>query len=117
MIRKIVKLAVFLFIANALYQVFPVAYRNMEFKDALRELALYSQKSSDAEIVNRAMALAADNDIPLEQEYVRVRRETGALHIDASYVESLTLLPRYKYNWQFDIDAKALDLAVEPPRR
>ena len=117
MIRRIVKIAVFLFIANAVYQVFPVAYRNMQFKDALRELALYSQKASDAEIVNRTMAIADESNVPLEREYVRVRHETGALHIDASYVESLTLLPRYHYRWEFDVDAKALDLTAAARRR
>ena len=72
MIRKIVKLAVFLLIANGLYQVTPVALHNMQFKDALQQLVLYSQKATDAELVNRAMALADENNIPLEREYVRV---------------------------------------------
>jgi hypothetical protein len=117
MIRKIVKLAVFLFIANAVYQVAPVAWRHLQFKDALQELVLYSQKSTDAELVNRTMTLADESSVPLEREYVRVRRETGALHIDASYVEPLHLLPRYSYRWEFDIDAKALDLTAAAPRR
>jgi hypothetical protein len=117
MIRKIVKLAVFLLIANAVYQIAPVAWRHLQFKDALQELALYSQKSSDAELVNRAMTLAEESSVPLEREYVRVRRETGSLHIDASYVEPLHLLPRYTYEWEFDIDAKALDLTAAPMRR
>jgi putative aminopeptidase FrvX len=117
MIRKIVKLAVFLLIANGLYQVTPVALHNMQFKDALQQLVLYSQKATDAELVNRAMALADENNIPLEREYVRVRRDAGALHIDATYVEALKLLPRYSYHWQFDIDAQALDLTGPAPRR
>lgn len=117
MIRKIVKLAVFLLIANAVYQIAPVVYRHVQFKDALHELALYSQKSTDAELVNRAMALAGEGNIPLEREYVGVRREAGSLHIDASYVEPLRLFPRYTYEWEFDIDAKALDLTGAAPRR
>ncbi len=117
MIRKIVKVAVFLLIANALYQVTPVALHNMQFKDALQQLVLYSQKATDAELVNRTMALADENNIPLEREYVRVLRETGSIHISASYVEPLRLLPRYAYPWQFDIDAKALDLTGAGPRR
>jgi hypothetical protein len=112
MVRKIVKLAVFLLIANAVYQVAPVVVRHAQFEDAVRELALYSQRSSDAELVNRVMALAADRDVPLDREYVSVRHETGAIHIDASYVEQLRLFPRYTYDWEFDIDAKALDLTA-----
>ena len=110
MIRKIVKLAVFLLIANAVYQVAPVIVRHVQFKDAVQELAVYSQRSSDAELVNRVMAIAGDRNVPLEREYVGVRHETGSIHIDASYVEPLRLFPRYTYQWQFEIDAKALDL-------
>ena len=89
----------------------------MQFKDALQQLVLYSQKATDAELVNRAMALADENNIPLEREYVRVRRDAGALHIEATYVEALKLFPRYSYHWQFDIDAQALDLTGPAPRR
>jgi hypothetical protein len=117
MIRKIVKIAVFLLIANALYQVTPVALHHMQFKDALQQLVLYAQKATDAELINRAMTLADENNIPLEREYVRVRRETGSIHIDASYVQPLRILPRYAYPWEFDIDAQALDLAGASPRR
>ncbi len=112
MIRKIVKLAVFLLIANAVYQVAPVVVRHVQFKDAIQELALYSQRASDAELVNRVMAIAGDRHVPLEREYVGVRHETGSIHIDASYVESLRLLPRYTYEWEFQIDAKALDMST-----
>jgi hypothetical protein len=117
MVRKIIKLAIFLFIANALYQIAPVALRNIQFKDALQEMVLYSQKSTDAELVQRALALAVENKVPLQREYVGVRHETGSIHVDARYVEPLLLFPRYTYKWQFDIDAKALDLGAAVPRR
>jgi hypothetical protein len=117
LIRKIVKLAVFLLIANFLYQIAPVAYRNIQFKSALHEMVLYSQKSSDAELINRALALARENDIPLEREYVGVRHEAGSIHVDATYVEPLKLFPGFTYKWEVNIDAKALDLSAGAPRR
>lgn len=114
MIRRIVKIAVFLLIANGVYQVAPVAYRQIKLTDALNELVLYGQKSSDAELTARALALAAENDVPLDRDYVKVRRQAGSVHIDASYVEPLHLLPGYTYLRQIDIDAKALDLSTAP---
>jgi hypothetical protein len=116
-IRKIIKISVFLLIANFLYQIAPVAYRNIQFKEALHEMVLYSQKSTDAELINRAIALARENDIPLEREYVGVRHETGSIHVDASYVEPLKLFPGFTYKWEVTIDAKALDLTAAAPRR
>ncbi len=117
MVRKIIKIAVFLLIANAVYQIAPVALHHFEFKDALQELVLYAQKAPDAEIVDRAMALAAENHVPLDRDDVRVRRETGTVHIEASYVEYMHFLPGHSYPWEFDIDAKALDIAGAAPRR
>src|SRR4051812_5328883 len=117
MIRKIVKLAVFVLVANALYQVTPVALHHFQFKDALQELALYSQKSTDADLVARAQALAEENSVPVQREDIHVRREPGSIHIEASYVEPLWLLPQYSYPWRFDIDAAAVDLSTAEPHR
>jgi hypothetical protein len=116
-IRKIIKIAVFLLIANGVYQIAPVAYRNLQFKEALKEMVLYSQKSSDAELINRTILLARENNIPLEREYVGVRHETGSIHLDATYAEPLKLFPGFTYKWEITIDAKALDLTAAAPRR
>ena len=89
MIRKLVKIAVFLLIANALYQTAPVSWHYYQFKDALRELALFSQKSTDAELVDRVMEIAEEQSIPLERDYVQIRRGNGQLVITASYIDTM----------------------------
>ncbi len=110
MIRKLVKLAIFLLIANAVYRIIPPTIHYYEFKDAVQELALFSQKTPDAELIDRVMALADENSVPLERDYVQVRRSNGQLLIDVSYVESMNVLPGYSYDHQFDIEAKAFDV-------
>jgi hypothetical protein len=109
MIRKLLQLAVFLLIANGLYQAAPVSWHNYQFKDALRELALFSQKSSDAELLDRVMEIAEENSIPLEREYVQVRRGNGQLVITASYIDTMKFFPGYEYARQFDVEAKSFD--------
>ena len=108
MIKKVLKLVVFLFFANVVYQVGPVSVHYVQFKDALEELALFSAKATDAELVDRTMALAEENSIPLEREYVQVQRSGLSLQINASYVEMLQFLPGTPYKHQFDVVAKAL---------
>jgi hypothetical protein len=108
-VRKLVKLAILLFIANALYRMAPVSLHYYQFKDALQELALFSQKATDAELTDRVMALADEHNVPLDRDYVTIKRPNGQLIIDASYVESMTLLPGYTYDHQFDVEAKAFD--------
>jgi hypothetical protein len=109
-VRKLVKLAILLFIANALYRMAPVSLHYYQFKDALQELALFSQKATDAELTDRVMALADEHNVPLDRDYVTIKRPNGQLIIDASYVESMTLLPGYAYDHQFDVEAKAFDV-------
>jgi hypothetical protein len=108
-VRKLVKLAIFLLIANAVYRVAPVSFHYVQFKDALQELALFSQKATDAELTDRIMALADEHSIPLDRDDITIQRPNGQLIIDASYVESMKLLPGYSYDHQFDIEAKAFD--------
>lgn len=110
MVRKLVKLAIFLFVANALFRIAPVSLHYYQFKDALQELALFSQKATDAELTDRVMALADEHDVPLDRDYITIQRPNGQLIIDASYVESLKLLPGYTYDHQFDVEAKAFDV-------
>ena len=109
MIRKLIQLAIFLLMANALYRVAPVSIHYYKFKDAVQELALFSQKATDAQLVDRVMELADENNIPLDREWVQVRRPNGELIIDASYVETMKVLPGYDYVRQFDIEAKVID--------
>ena len=110
MVRKLVKLAIFLFIANAVYRIAPASFHYFQFKDAVQELALFSQKATDAELTDRVMALADEHSIPLDRDYVAIKRPNGQLIIDASYVESMPLLPGYTYDHQFDVEAKAFDV-------
>src|SRR6185295_3142471 len=107
MIRKLVQFAIFLFFANALYQAGPVALHYFQFKDAVQELALFSQKSSDQELVDRVMTLAEEHHIPLEREYVTVRRTTGELIITAAYLETMTFFPGFPYQREVDVEVKA----------
>jgi hypothetical protein len=109
MVRKVMNIAVFLLIANAVYQIAPVVVHHYQFKDALNELALFSTKLTDDEVVDRTMALAQENKIPLIRQYVQVRHDRGTIYIDATYVDSLRYLPGLEYPWQFDASARQFD--------
>jgi len=109
-IRKLIQLAIFLLMANAVYRIAPVSLHYYKFKDAVQELALFSQKATDAQLLDRVMELADENSIPLDREWVQIHRVSGQLTIDASYVETMKVLPGYDYVRQFDVEAKAIDV-------
>ena len=68
MLRNLIRLAVLLLIANALYRFVPVYLHHYQFKDAVAEAARFSKDRSDAELVDRVMLLAERYQIPLDRE-------------------------------------------------
>ena len=108
MIKKVIKLAVFLLIANAVYQIAPVTLHYFQFKDAVEELALFSEKATDTQLVNSVMGLAEEHSIPLEREYVQVNRQQTSLTINAAYLETMRFFPGTQYTWEFDVVARRL---------
>jgi hypothetical protein len=107
MARTVVKLAIFLLVVHALYRFVPVYFHYQQFKDAVHETALFSRSKTDAQIIDHVMELAGKYQIPLQREYVQVRRQNEETLIDASYVESIEWLPTYSRPWQFDVGAQA----------
>lgn len=107
MAKRLVKLAVFLLVAHALYRFVPVYVRYQQFKDAVHETALFSRTKEDAQIIDRVMVLAETYDIPLDREFVQVRRDNEQLSIDASYVVEIEWLPTYRRPWQFDVGGQS----------
>lgn len=111
MARNIVRLAIFLLAAHALYRFVPVYVRHQQFKDAVNQVALFSTKDkSDVEIASRVLELANEYTIPLDADGVQVRRESGKLHIDAAYAQTIQWLPGYGRPLHFKVNAEAIDL-------
>ena len=109
MIRRLLQIGVILVVANALYHVVPVTMHYFQFKDAVQELALFAERATDAQLVDRVMAAADEHSIPLDRNYVSVRRVTGQLFIAVSYVDTMKVVPGYEYVKQYDFEVKAFN--------
>ena len=105
--RTVFKLAVFLLIVHALYRFVPVYFHYQQFKDAVHETALFSRDKTDVQIVDRVMELAEKYRVPLQRDYVEVRREGERLLINVAYVEAIEWLPTYKRPWLFEVGEHA----------
>jgi hypothetical protein len=104
--KKLFKLAVVLLIANAIYNFVPVYYRYTVFKDGVRELALFGRQLSDEALTDRIMDLAAQHDVPLVREDVRVHHTDIRVEVDASYTEIIRFVPTYDYEWLFNVNVQ-----------
>lgn len=113
--KIVIRLAVIVLVAHALYRFVPAYLRYEQFKDAVNETAIFAKDKSDADVVNRVLELATEHQIPLAREYVRVRRQFGQTHIDATWVQKIQWLPGYARAWQFEVgDPDAVDPAARP---
>ena len=110
MLRKIVKIGVFLLIVHALYRSVPAFLHYYQFKDAVRETALFSRGVSDADVAHRVVQLAAKYQIPLEAETVQIRREGQTTYIDASYLQDIEWIPTYRKPWVFTVAVDAMSV-------
>src|SRR4030095_8040598 len=103
MVRNLVRLAVLLLIANALYRFVPVYMHHYQFKDAVAEAAKFSKDRSDSDLVDRVMVLAERYQIPLSREAVQVSRDKQMTYITLTYEEQIEWVPTYKRPMPFTV--------------
>jgi hypothetical protein len=106
-VKTIIKLAVLLLVAHALYRFVPVYFHYQQFKDAVHETALFGAQKSAYEISQRVLQLAVEHKVPVQPEYVQVSQENQKTSIQVRYVEQVEWLPGYHKPMQFDVKAEA----------
>lgn len=104
MIRRLLGLAVFLLIVHAGVRGSIVWFHYQNFKDGVREAALFAGTKTDDALRDRVMQLAQENSIPLDPEAITINRAGGQVTIRASYVEIVQWEPGYRRPWPFLVD-------------
>jgi hypothetical protein len=102
MLKKLLGVAVVLVIGYAGYQTLPVYVRYQQFKDGVRETALFAGQKSDDALKDRIMELATQYKVPVDRNDIQIHRETN-VEIAVSYDEVVEVVPRYVKTWHFDI--------------
>ena len=107
MIKKILSLIIFLVLANAGFRVAIVYFHDQQFKDAVRELSLFSSGQSEEVVRAKVMEIAAQNQIPLDPDFVEVTRKVipgvgDHSVIKVSYAVMVPIFPGQLRRFQFD---------------
>jgi hypothetical protein len=107
MIKKIVSLVVFLLVLNAGWRVGMAFFHDQQFKDAVREIALFGAGKPDEVLKQKVMEAATQNDVPLEPEYIEISRRqvvvpNDKVVIKVSYAEIIKIAPGYTRRFDFD---------------
>lgn len=90
------------------YKVFPPYFNEMQFEDAMGQTAqfsAYSQQKTEQDIKDEVAKKAAEFDIPLTSDQIRVQRNGGEVTISADYTIHVDL-PGYPLDLQFHPNSK-----------
>ena len=109
MIRLVIRLAVAALIANATWHIGSAYVSHYRFKDAVKEAALFQTAKSDEQMKQRVLELAGQFDIPLIEDNVAVRRDSGHTFVDASYTKMIEFVPTLRRRWGFDVHIDTLN--------
>jgi hypothetical protein len=99
MIKLLIKLALAALIAHAAWRG-AIAYSHFyKFKDAVEQATQYGPEKSDAELHDRVLELAAEYDVPLEDDGFTIARGDNHTIVDGSSDMEFELIPGYKKTW------------------
>ena len=107
MIKRIISLVIFLLLVNAGVRVGFVFFHDQQFKDAIRELALFSGTKSEEVVRQQVMQLAQQYQIPLDPDYVEITRKSipgmgDHSAIKLTYAVMVKVAPGYTRRFDFD---------------
>lgn len=108
--KLIIKLLLAALIANATFQIGSAYLDFYRFKDASDEAAL-TPRITDAQLRDRVLELASENNAPLDPDALEIRRDATHIFIDASYSRPVMVLPGKAFEWPF---AFSLDVYLVP---
>jgi hypothetical protein len=93
----------------------PVYLRFFQFDEAVKEVARFANTRTEQEVRERILALADQYEIPLEAEDLIVRKVQEETEISVVYVERVEILPRYFYDWEFDVTTPSWSSTAPEP--
>jgi len=111
--KTIIKLAIAIAIANALFHVGTAYLSYFQFKDAVDELATHTV-GTDAQMREKVVELANKYDEPVDPEAIDIRHTEQHIFIETSYTKDVALFPGYVRKWPFEM--KVDGFVIQPQR-
>jgi hypothetical protein len=113
-IKLLIKLAIVALLANAAYHIGAEYLTYIKFRDAIRDAAMFKARN-DTELMARIMDLAAQYEIPLDEENLTIERRERQVNIEGWYDKPIEVAPSYQYPWHFGLSLDVLTPTVLAP--
>ncbi|OFW20388.1 MAG: hypothetical protein A3H97_20880 [Acidobacteria bacterium RIFCSPLOWO2_02_FULL_65_29] len=111
--KLIIKLAITALLANAAFRVGTEYLAHYQFRDSVRETAMFGAKN-DEELSQRVIELAENHNIPLEPDAFIVRRDGREALVRGSYTKPIQIAPGFPYQWKFEFEVQVFTNTVPP---
>ena len=105
--RTIVTLVIVIALLNAASRTATAYWKYYQFKDAAQETAVFGGLMPTYTLHEQIMQKAGRLEIPIESDQVNVTREGQTTVIEASYVQTVELFPRYEYPLSFKFSVES----------
>ena len=107
MIKRVIGIVIFLLIMNAVLRVGLLFFHDQQFDDAVREIALFGAGKPDEALKVSVMKAAADNQVPLEADFIEITRRNvvgvnDKVVIKAAYAINVEVAPGYVRRFDFN---------------
>ena len=87
------------------WKVIPVKVRAADLRQAVIDEAKSAGTHNDEQIMKYILAKAADQQLPVTEDNVKISRRQNDITIDVNYVMPIEF-PGYTYNWHLEHEAK-----------
>jgi len=89
----IIKLVLAFALLTAAFQGSRALMSNYQFEDEMEQTMLFSPNASDAELVQKVMALAVVYDLPIEEDDIAISMHSSDRVVDVTYTAKVPFIP------------------------
>ena len=115
MIKSLIKIAIAVLLANALFRIASAYISYYKFQDAVQEYSLRIAGKTDDQIKSRVGELAAQYGEPIDADAITLRKDEQHTYIEGNYIKPVAVVPGYEYQWPFSL--KADGFVINPPEK
>ena len=104
--KLLIKLAITALLANAAFRIGTEYLVHYNFRDSVREAAMFRARNEE-ELGQRVMETAAAYNVPLAPDGFSMRRDGRETLVRGSYTKAIEIVPGFPYQWKFDFEIQA----------
>lgn len=107
MMRTILTLAIVVGTLNAAGRVGSAYWTHYQFEDAAQQTILFNGLTSPETLQSQLLEKARKLEVPIEPDALKVTRLQQLTRVEAQYVQTIELFPRYTYPFKFEFQVES----------